>query len=225
MLPMRIRGGVGRRIYRRLSISALLVLGTAGDAGAQDTPPSAPESRPPNSWANPPFRAILAVAAASRLLADGNGTTVRLLPAPVIGLGVRRHAAVDVRGAIDIGGELRLALASVRISNGAERSAQAAWQADFMVVAERPVHPLIAPRLAVGASLLWGPDDVLPFRGRTVLISPTVEGGATLRWRRASPLSALLLAQGIWMEAPSIGEIRGDGGVVGRFVVGFAYGR
>ena len=153
-------------------------------------------------------------AVASRLLVDGNGTTVRLRPAPYVAL----DAARPLRGgATSLLATARLAYAGARASaGGASWSAGGVLQADLAAGARRPVWRGVHAHAAVGATALVGPRDVRPFRG--TLLSPLAEIGAAARISRA--VRADVRVQGY--------RVSPDGGAAGgvlRLLVGVAHAR
>lgn len=135
----------------------------------------------------PSVHLLGAVAITSPLLADGNGTRVRLAPAPVVGarvlLGSWRGGAV--RPMLT----LRAGASGVRLRAGdAHWSAGHALQTELFAGAAWRVHPRAAVHAAVGAIWLLGPHDVAPFRGNRAP-RPAADAGFTLRWSARSRTS------------------------------------
>lgn len=155
------------------------------------------------------------VSVASRLLVDGNGTTVRLRPAPHVTLDLARplHAAT----ATSLVGTARIAWSRARASAAGSRwSAGGVFQADLSGGVRRPLSDRVRAHAALGATALVGPRDVQPFRG--TLLSPLAELG--LDARMGSAVRADVRLQG-YRVAPDAGSA---GGVL-RLVVGVSHGR
>ncbi|HEX6630644.1 MAG TPA: hypothetical protein VF048_06115 [Gemmatimonadaceae bacterium] len=209
---MRHRGAAARPALAALALLALPGALRAQDAVAQDavvrhsTGPSQPTAR---------LTVLGMLALASPLLTDGNGTRVRLAPAPLAGLRLTTGA---VGGVVRPTATLRIGTSAVRLHAGAARwSAGQALQAELLAGAEWRPHPRATVRGTVGAVWIPGPRDVAPFAASRAPY-PAAELGVTLRRRARSRTALELAAQGL-----RVSPRPGSAGGVLRVLLGLSH--
>jgi hypothetical protein len=153
-------------------------------------------------------------AVASRLLVDGNGTTVRLRPAPYVAIDAARPLRADGAALL---ATARVAYATARASAGGRSwSAGGVLQADLTAGVRGRARRGIVAHAALGATALAGPRDVRPFRG--TLLSPLAEIGAAARLRGA-------VRADVRVQAFRVAPAGGTAGGVVRMIVGVAHAR
>ena len=153
------------------------------------------------------------VAVVSRLLVDGNGTTVRAAPAPYVAVELARPTTDPARRRLVA--TARAAYASVRASDGAARwRLGTALHADLAVGVVQPLRRGLRARAAAGVALVGGPSRVPPFAGRAVW--PLVELGVDARVRGR-------LRADVRAQALRVAPTDGAAGGVARLLVGVAY--
>lgn len=164
----------------------------------------------------PPWTVLVAgVSASSPLMVDGNGTRVRLAPAPTATVHVtpRRWLA----GPIQAGIVARAASATIRLDDADEHwSAGRAWQMDLL--AQASFQPWQRVTLAAGAGATWLRASRRPAPLQHARLSPAAE--ATVVMRPYGPSWAVVLTGQGHVVRPATGRAGG----VGRLIVGVGRG-
>lgn len=156
-------------------------------------------------------------ALSSRVLIDGDGTTVRLAPAPYVAadLALRDHARDDDPRRTRVGAAVRLAAGAVRASDdGVAWSPGTAWQADVGATFARVLTRRIRGRAAGGATILMGPRGVRPLDG--VRVVPFAELGGDVAVRRS-------VRAELGIQTFRIAPAGGNAGGIVRVLVGARY--
>ena len=166
------------------------------------------------------FRLELGAAATTPIVEDGNGVSVRS-SVGVIGAG-DATLTIDARTAFV--GSLRGSTAPLRLRSMDRRwSAGWAQQLDLALRLERAVTSSIAVGGGMAASLLRGPDDVIPYRGGGGTLygwGPELTLAAKIPGTRH--LHAVLGADAVRIN-PRDRDARIAGGWIGRLRLGLRY--
>ena len=192
----------------------LFLLPAPGAATAQERP-----ALREHGW-----RLALAGAYTTPLVRDANGTEVR---APW-GLSLGAGSAWTVAPRVRLGVEVRGGVAPLVLSDdGGDWDAGTSWSLDLVGSIERAASTRIALRVGLGAMLLRGPDDVLPFRDMSGMstLRPMAEMGALVRVAGARPLSAALTLQAVRVGPAVAGGALDEAGAVARLLLGVRHGR
>ncbi len=165
-----------------------------------------------------PVQLEAGVALASPLLVDGNGTRVRLSPAPFVGASLARPSW---RSRVLAGGIVaRLSTATVRLDDdGARWSGGRAWQGELLAVATLHQWARVEPHAGAGVTWTSGAGDVQVMRDLARRPRPFVECGVALRPAASSRTSLSLAAQG-----HRVAPTGGDAGGVLRVLLAVRHG-
>ncbi len=108
------------------------------------------------------YRLELGVTASTPIVEDGNGVAVRRGLGPILAGDALWIAGERTR----IVGSLRASVAPLKLRSLEQRwSGGSAWQLDFVLRAEHAVAKTVSLGAGLGASLIRGPDDLIPFQG------------------------------------------------------------
>ncbi|HEY0971974.1 MAG TPA: hypothetical protein VGE02_13470 [Gemmatimonadales bacterium] len=154
-----------------------------------------------------PLELEAGVAITSPLLVDGNGTRVRLSPAPLVGISL---APASWRAGRVAGGvTARISTATVRLEDdGARWSGGRAWQGELLATATLSRRVRVTPHAGAGVAWLGGDADVAVVRDVGRRPRALVEGGVELRRAAGSRTALSLVAQG-YRITPAGGDAGG----------------
>jgi hypothetical protein len=170
------------------------------------------------------WRVEVAGAYTTPLVRDANGTEVRLPVGAALSAGSSWSVATRGRLALTA----RATMAPVDLEDDGDTwDGGMSWSLDGIAGLEWQVHSRLWLRAGVGALLLRGPRDVLPFRDAsgTHAVHPTWEAGLAARLLGARPVFASLVAQGFRLGGATIGDPIDEPGAVARLLLGVRYGR
>ena len=196
-----------------------LILGAAPAAVVADA-----QARERPSFREQGWRVELAGAYATPLVRDANGTTVHAPWGFSIGGGSAWTVAPHTRVGLDVrGGVAPLAMAD----DGSEWDVGTSWTVEGVASVERAVSSRIKLRGGLGALLLKGPEDVLPFREASGVraVQLSAEAGVAVRLVSPRPIAATVIAQGFRLGGYTVGGVVDEAGTVGRLLVGLRHGR
>jgi hypothetical protein len=155
------------------------------------------------------------IAIATPLLVDGNGTTVRVAPAPWLGA---RVAPSRLRtGRLALAAEARVGGSTLRLrAPDARWRGGTVWQGDLVLRADVALTPRVTAGAGVGVTWLAGPRDVAPL-DRLRRPRAAAEAGVSVR-PRGWPLAVNVAVQGFRVRPAG-----GAGGGVARLLAGVTY--
>ena len=172
---------------------------------------------------SPMLRAGVMIGAGTAWAEDDAGVTVR----QGLAGGASAGLAWLVGGGYGLALELRGTFGSVAIDDGGEsRSGGSTSQVDLTTSLEHALGGGFGIRVGGGGAMVWGPDDVVPFRyGNNGKLQPTAEVGLLHRLIGSRPLSATLTVQTTRFGGATLADPVAEPGWVTRGLVGVRYGR
>ncbi len=198
------------RSFARVAVALLIALCIGPVAAAQPSP-----AEPLATW-----RAEIGAVAGTAFVEDGNGVTVTTNPGVFAGADVARQLRPGV--ALTLG--FRALVAPLRAeSSGRSWSAGSSRQYDLTAGLELDRFALADVAIALTATRLLGPRDVVPFRSSGAITTWGSEAIVSRRIARSRPLDGLIGARIMRVPSQPRENPSMDAGWVGQLRVGLRY--